>query len=375
MAEYLLIEDRDGLLRAVEELRRAGSVAVDLESDSFHHYRERICLVQISDGRKAYVVDALKLDLEPLAGIFAEPGLEKVFHDIDYDGRMILTHVGVRPYPVFDTMVAARFLGRERVGLSDLLLAYEGVELDKSLQRADWSRRPLKGRMLEYAALDVLYLIDLKKKMEEELTSLGRIDWAREEFDYLVRSLTPLARRDFDFTRVKGWRNLDPGGLAVLQRLGEWREEKARELDLPPFRVISSEKLLRLAETMPIDMEGLRDSGILSRGQLSRYGDEILGVITSCLAKGEMICPEKLEGRAERDARAERVMRCLRKAREEAAGSLGLDPGFLLPNSQLREIARSGIRALGELEKRRLIRSWQVEALGPGISRCLEGSG
>lgn len=375
MAEYLLIEDRDGLLRAVEELRRAGSVAVDLESDSFHHYRERICLVQISDGRKAYVVDALKLDLEPLAGIFAEPGLEKIFHDIDYDGRMILTHVGVRPYPVFDTMVAARFLGRERVGLSDLLLAYEGVELDKSLQRADWSRRPLKRRMLEYAALDVLHLIDLKKKMEEELIDLGRIDWAKEEFDHLVRNLTPLARRDFDFTRVKGWRNLDPGGLAVLQRLGEWREEKARELDLPPFRVISSEKLLRLAETMPVDMEGLRDSGILSRGQLSRYGDEILGVISSCVAEGAMICPEKLEGRAERDARAERVMRCLRKAREEAAESLGLDPGFLLPNSQMREIARSGIRALGELEKRRLIRSWQVEALGPGISRCLEGSG
>jgi len=375
MLRYFLIEDRDGLDRLLDKLRHAGSVAVDLESDNFHRYRERICLLQFSDGREAFLVDALKTDIEPLACIFTDSIVEKVFHDVDYDGRMILTHLGVRPYPVFDTMVAARFLGRERLGLSDLLLDYLGVELDKSLQRADWSRRPLSKKMLEYAALDVLHLVDLKKRMERELAALGRLSWAREEFDRLVEDLAPLAARGFDYTRVKGWKNLDPRRLAVLQRLGEWREERARGLDIPPFRLLSSEKLLMLAEECPTSMEAMVKSGILSRKQLERFGKEVLEVITRCVEEGREELPVEKRERPVRDLKAEKVMRCLKTVRERAAEALGLDPGFLLPNSQMREIARSGAGDLAELERSGILRSWQLEAMGQGIARCINARG
>lgn len=359
----------------MEKLRDSETVAVDLESDNFHHYRERICLVQFSDGETAYLVDALKVDIRPLAALFTESRVEKVFHDVDYDGRMILTHLRVRPRPVFDTMVAARFLGRERVGLSDLLMEYRGVKLDKSLQKADWSRRPLERKMLEYAALDVLHLVDIKRRMEEELILLGRISWAKEEFEHLVDNLSPLGPRGFDFSRVKGWRDLDPHRLAVLQWLGEWREEKARRMDVPPFRVVSTERLLRLAESSPRDMDDLEGSGILSRGQLARYGREILEVISRCRREGMEISRVDAKPLPARNPEAERIVRCLKAVRKKVAEDLGMEPGFLLPNSQMREIVRCGGMDLQEMVTSGVLRSWQIEVLGKDIARCLDARG
>ncbi len=372
MVRYLLIEDEVELVRLRDELREKKTVAVDLESDNFHHYNERICLLQLSDGETAYVVDALKVDLQPLTELFEEPRLEKVFHDVDYDGRMILTHLGVRPKPVFDTMVAAKFLGKDRVGLSDLLFEYRGMSMDKSFQKADWSRRPLEKKMLEYAAMDVLYLVDVKRWMEEELVSMGRISWAREEFEYLVANLTPLSSRNFDVTRVKGWRDLDPQRLALLQLLGEWREEKARRLDIPPFRIISTEKLMKIAISYPKNMEELEGTGILSRRQVSRYGREILEIITSCEKSGMELRLEERDYLPARNPIDERAMRCLKVARKRAAEHLGLEPGFLLPSSQMREIVRRGAKSLDELAAAGILRSWQLEILGKDIVRCLD---
>lgn len=372
MVDYHYVDNPEDLRGIIRRLRRSPRFSVDLESDSFHHYADRIALLQLSDGREVYIVDPLRVDPAPLADLLGDASREKVFHDADYDGRMILTFLGVRPAPVFDTMIAARVLGKEKVGLSDLLGEYFGLSLDKVFQKADWSRRPLEKDMLAYAALDVLFLLELRDRMEEEMRKLGRLEWAREEFRLLVEDLSPMPERRPDFSRVKGARELDPRRLAVLQKLLEWREEKARRLDLPPFKVVGAERLLKLAEAMPRTRRELELSGILSSRQVQRFGGEILRAVE----RGRKEPPERwprfpVTERKARDLETEKLLRRFREARDRRAGELGLDPGFLLPNAVLKELARLKPRSPGDIEESGVLKKWQLEVMGEALAGCL----
>ena len=157
---------------ALEELCRRlqgeAIVAVDLEADSMHHYREKVCLIQISSARETVLVDPLACSgLAPLGGILADPAVLKVMHGADYDIRSFHRDFGFEVANLFDTMIAAQFLGETEIGLAALLRKRFGVELDKQYQKADWSRRPLEPGMIEYAAKDTAHLIDLYSQIEE----------------------------------------------------------------------------------------------------------------------------------------------------------------------------------------------------------------
>lgn len=372
MVDFMYVDDAESLREAVRHLGRCRRLSVDLESDSFHHYGDRISLLQFSDGRRAYIVDTLRVDPHPLSELLGDVSREKVFHDADYDGRMILTFLGVRPSPVFDTMIAARILGKEKVGLADLMEEYLGIAMDKALQKADWSRRPLAREMLHYAALDVLYLLEIRDRMEEEMARLGRLEWAREEFRLVVEGLSPMRERKPDFTRVKGARELDPHRLAVLQKLLEWREERARRMDLPPFKVVGAERLLKLAETVPRNRRELEASGALSPRQIRSFGEEVLRVVEG----GWREPPERwprfpAPERVKRDLEAERLLRRFKEARDRRAAELGLDPGFLLPNASLKELARRKPRGLEDIRKSGILKEWQLKEMGAALAACI----
>ncbi|WP_458012660.1 ribonuclease D [Candidatus Solincola sp.] len=373
MIDFVYVDDTESLREMVRRLGRGHRFSVDLESDSFHHYGDRIALLQFSDGRRAYIVDPMCVDPAPLSDLLGDVSREKVFHDADYDGRMILTFLGVRPSPVFDTMIAARILGKEKVGLADLMEEYLGISLDKVFQKADWSRRPLDREMLRYAALDVLHLLELRDRMEEEMAKLGRMDWAREEFRLVVEGLSPMPERKPDFTRVKGARELDSHRLAVLQKLLEWRERKARKMDLPPFKVVGTERLLRLAKAVPRNRRELEAAGALSPRQLRRFGGEILRAVE----KGWRETPERwprfpVPERVGRDLEAERILRRFKEARDRRAEELGLDPGFLLPNAVLKELARTKPRSLEDIRKSGILKQWQLKEMGEALAASLE---
>lgn len=360
-----MVEDPRGLREMEEKLRGVERVSIDLEADSYHHYREKICLVQIGTGDEVFIFDPLRLDAAALVPLLADPGVEKIFHDVDYDGKMLLTQLGVKPAPVFDTMVAAKLLGKERVGLADLLEEYFGVRLEKRFQKADWSRRPLQEGMLKYAALDVAYLLSLRDRLEKELECRGRREWAEEEFRRAVEDLEPLPPREASFIRVKGARNLSPRQLAVLQELLSWRERKAEKLDLPTFKVVGTERLLRLAVEAPRGSRELERSGALSPRQRERFGAEILEAIR----RGLRIPPSRLPSfppprRMGRDLEAERILRRLKEVRDRKARELGMDPGVLLPNAALKELARLKPASRADLVESGVLRGWQLRVLG-----------
>ena len=224
-------------------------VALDTEADSFHHYFEKVCLLQLAWDGTAHLVDPLApLDVPALLARLAPRRL--LMHGADYDLRLLFRGYGFRATSLFDTMLAAQLLGEKEIGLAALLSARAGVTLDKTHQRADWSERPLTPPMVAYAAADVLHLAALVESLTRDLEAKGRLAWHAEECARLAATVFPAGREadpENDW-RIKGTNALTDRERAFARALWEAREARARALDLPPFRVLTNERLLLAAK-------------------------------------------------------------------------------------------------------------------------------
>lgn len=365
----LLITSADSLAALVERLSAAPLLAFDTEAASFHRYTDRVYLIQVSSVTETAVVDPLAVqDLTPLGNLLADPGIEVVFHDADYDLRSLDRDYGFRVRRVFDTRIAAQLLGEPEIGLNALLQKYFGVRLDKKYQRADWSQRPLTPEMIAYAAADTRHLPALKEAFERRLSDQGRLEWAREEFVRLESIRWSPGEPDEAYLRLKGAKVLPPQSLAVLRAVHAWRETEARALDRATFRICMNETLLALAKHAPATREALEIIREIPTPIAKRYGDRFLTEVRAALALPSESWPRIERRRVEKrfdpaiDARLERL-KAMRNAR---AQELGLEPGVLCPNGTLEAIARSEAKdptAPGAVSE---LRAWQCEAVGAG---------
>src|SRR5213594_2049326 len=361
------VETDADLAEISQRLRAPGEIALDTEGDSLHHYPERLSLIQLAvSSRDVWLVDPLALgDLSPLAPVFAMPSVVTVLHAGDND-LVQLKRRGFGFAALFDTSIAARFLGATALGLDVLLQTYLEVELPPSRQRDDWSRRPLSEAQRRYAAADVLHLFALKRRLTEELVRMGRLAWVEEECAALAAQ--PVAERVEDpnaFTRLKGARELSPRGLAVLKELYELREHLARTHDRPPFKILSEETLVRLAQAAPGDGHELVQIPACTPRVITRWGDAILEAVARGLALGEDELPRiEHRPRPRIAAAVQRRIERLRQWRSEAAPRVGIEPGLLLPNRLITVIALAGPRDRAELARVDGVRRWRAEAFG-----------
>src|SRR3954452_9597900 len=277
----VLINTQAGLDHLFSRLRAEPLLAVDTEAASFHRHKDRVYLLQISSRNETAVVDPLAVDsLAPLGDVLADPGVEVVFHDADYDLRLLRQEYGLNASNLFDTRVAAQLLNEPGVGLAALLEKYLGVRLDKRYQRADWSARPLSREMLEYAAADTLHLLALRDILQSQLRERGRREWAEEEFALLSAARRMPAEPDEPgFLRLKGAKALNGRGLAVLRELFQWREAEARRTDKAAFRIMNNEPLLLMAKSPPRDLSQLKAVRGISAEQAERRGRDILAAV------------------------------------------------------------------------------------------------
>jgi len=360
----------------VRRLSALPEIALDTEGDSLHHYPERLALIQIAEpGDVTWFVDPLALpDLSPFASLFAERRPLLVLHAGDND----LAHLKRRHRftfgAIFDTSLAARFLGARSLGLDVLIRDHLGLELPTSRQKDDWSARPLTQAQEHYAAADVQHLIPLKDRLREELMRAGRLSWVEEECAALAAE--PPVERPVDpdaYLRLKGARDLPPGGLAILRELFEMREQLARAADRPPFKILSEATLVALARTAPEDVEGLSAVPGGTPRVIGRWGGTILGAI----ARGRIARPAAplVSGshRPSLSVAARRRIESLRRWRTEAAPRFALDPGVLLPNRLIRIIAEADPRDLDALARIDGVRRWRVEVLGPEVIQAVVG--
>src|SRR5262245_3454336 len=186
-----------------------------------------------------------------LGALLEDRDVEIVFHDADYDLRLLHQDYGWNVRNIFDTRVAAQLLGLKAFGLAALLERYFGVKLDKKHQRADWSMRPLTQGMLDYAAQDTIHLLELRDRLERELERAGRLDWAREECTLIEGTRWADGDGGDAFLRMKGARDLSRRELAVLRELVQWRDSVAAQLDRATFRIVGNEQLLEIAKRQP----------------------------------------------------------------------------------------------------------------------------
>lgn len=365
-----VIDDHEGVVRLAQSIR-SGPLAVDTEADSYHHYREKVCLVQVSFGDDTAVVDALAgLDLEPLRPVLESPGVPKILHGADYDLRLLDRDLGLRIVGLFDTMVAARLVGERACGLAALLESRLGVRLDKRHQLADWSRRPLPEALLRYAAEDTRHLVALHRILEDRLVELGRLEWAREEFRRLEGVRGSVAPEDPEAYRdVKGAARLGRRGLAVLRELFAWRRETAQRRDVPPYRVAMDSTLIALAEHPPETVRDLSRAGGAIRA-LSRdeSAEEIVARARRALETRPAEWPERRSrSRGGVPGPAAARVRLLRDRRDRLAARLALEPSILATRATLEAIAmhlddgRDWRTAPG-------VRRWQIDLLEEVVS-------
>jgi ribonuclease D len=354
-------------------------VAADTEAAGYHRYSDAVCLLQLSTRERTWLVDTMALgSLNPIAEAFEEPNIEIVFHDADYDLRLLDRDFGLDVRGLFDTKIAARFAGARSFGLGTLLEHELGVELEKKYQRADWAKRPLTADMIEYAAMDTRYLPQLRDLLKARLQEMGRMHWAEEEFRISEQAKwSPSPDGDEAYLRLKNTRDLDPRRLAALRELYEWREGVAEQRDVAPFRVLGNETLVEAARSLPSDLEQLRTVPTLGAANLRRWGADLLAAIERARALPERDLPERPRRPRprERDPEMEARVERLKAVRDREADRLELERGFLMPRSQLEEVAGRAPSSEAELATLPGIREWQIEAIGAGLVRASNEEG
>ena len=372
--DYHYIETPEALRRLVDGLRGEPLLAVDTEAAGYHRYFDRLSLVQVSTREQNYLIDPFTVGpLTPLGELLEDRAVETVFHDADYDLRILDRDAGLRVAGIFDTQIAASFLGERQLGLGNLAEKYLGLKLPKEFQRADWAERPLSEGMKEYAATDTAHLPALRDRMRAGLEELGRLGWAQEEFERRegTRWTEPEDGKEA-FMRMKGARDLSPRGLAILRELHAWREGVARERDQATFRILGNQSLLEMSAAPPADLAMLRSVGGLSDGLVNRRGREILAAVKRGLAVPEAELPRYPRApRWDRDVDHEDRVERLKQARNQRAEQLGLDPGFAMGRTLLEDIARAQPKDLQALAAVPGVRRWQVEALGASLMNAL----
>ena len=362
-----VVVDQSAFDLLMEVFAREPLLAVDTEAASFHRFEDRVYLLQMSSRSRTAIVDPLAVaDFSRLAALLADGAIEIIFHDADYDLRLLQRQYGIRAARLFDTRIAAQFLNEPGIGLAALLEKHLGVILNKKYQRADWSARPLSSEMLAYAATYTHHLPALRDLLRTELESRGRLTWVEEEFELLEGvAWAPADAAEPSYLRLKGAKALKGRELALLRSLYDWREATARRLDRASFRILNNEPLFEMAKTPPSTLEELQRVRGVGPETIARRGGEILDAIQQAMAIPEHDLP-RLPRVPRRppdpafDARLER----LKAARNAVALRLDLAPGVTCPNGTLEEIARRVPTRVEELEGVPGLRRWQREAFG-----------
>lgn len=373
------VREAGELVALARHLAGARELALDTEGDSLHHYPARLALVQLADDRGgAWLVDAIALgDLAALGAALGDPAILTVVHAGDNDLADLKRRHGLGFASVFDTSVAARFLGARALGLDVLVADYLGLELPPSRQKDDWSARPLSPAQERYAVADVEHLIALKDRLTEGLRRIGRLAWVLEECAALAAEPVPEVESDPEpWRRLKGAGELSPRGLAALRELHAERENLALALARPPFKILGNDVLVQLAGNLPQDEATLATVRGLTPRVVQRWGGTVLGAVERALSLREDELP--VIGRSLRprvDHAVTRRIDALRAWRAEAAPRIGLEPGVVLPNRLIVAIAQAAPRSLAELEAVPGVRRWRTDTLGAELLAALAAVG
>lgn len=375
MAAPLWIRTPEELDALVVSLGRARALSIDTEADGLHHYPVKLCLVQVADDRgRGHLVDPLALPtLQPLGPFFADAGVVKVLHAADNDLGYLKRLYGFSVANIFDTAIAARFLGVTSLSLDGLLRDFIGVDPGPSRQKDDWSKRPLNPAQETYALNDVLHLLPLRERLLEALRAKGRERWVEEECAAIASMPAPEKPADPEaYMKLKGAKDLDGRGLAVLRELHQAREILAIKADRPPFMILGNEVLVALAVLKPLDSNSILTVKGCTVNVVRRAGEAILAAVERGLAMPDSDLPvRRAVPRPRVPGAVQRRSEALRAWRLEAAKLVELDAGVIFPQRLIDRLAHDPPRDLDALARVEGVGRWRAELFGAELMRRL----
>ncbi|MCB9007136.1 MAG: ribonuclease D [Ardenticatenaceae bacterium] len=373
LAPHKLITTPSDWQLCLERLQAEPRLAIDLEANSMHAYREEVCLIQISIPSQDYIIDPLKVpDLSGLGHIVENPHIEKVFHAAEYDLMLLKRQFDWQLHHLFDTMWAARILGYQRYGLASMLETVYGIKLDKRYQKSNWCKRPLTPEQLAYAQLDTHHLLSLRDHLEKELISAGRLEEASETF--AEQTHVKLSNNDFnpdDFWSISGALDLTRQQQAVLKALAIYRDQEARQRNRPLFKVFHDKTLIELAQTTPTNLATLRNVHGMTAGQTRRYGRQILNAIAQGLQAPHPPFPKRNKRPPEAVMNRYEKLHTWRKNR---ASKRGVESDVIISKDVLWAIAQKNPKNEAQLAQMEEIGAWRYKTYSQEILDILRKS-
>lgn len=338
---YILVSDKESLENLVEDLSHYEIAAVDTEADSMYHYSVRLCLVQITIGERHYIVDPLApFDIRPIFKTRAMNNI--ILHGADYDLRMLWHRFRFSPRHVFDTMLAAKFLGESALGYASLVQKYFGVTLPKDNQKSDWTVRPLPTDMCEYAIHDTFYLHELCAILGEKLLAQKKFGWLIETCDDLIEKARQQKPEDPDRWRIPGSFRLAPKSLNLLKAVWMWREREAEKLDRPPYKVFGNELMLAIVRSATYSFPSVHEEFFpkLPRNFVGERKADFFDMLEKAMQIPENEWPEaNHRARVPQVSPSGELIDTLKEWRNERASELNLEEAMLANRSQLIALA------------------------------------
>jgi ribonuclease D len=359
---YTLIDQAAQFSPLFDAMDRVQEVAIDTEADNLFRYRTRVCLLQMKAGEQIFLLDLIAP--LPLDGFWQRLATKHlIMHGSDFDLRLLYDFCGFNALSLFDTMMAAQLLNMPRFGLAPLMEHHFGVVLAKESQKANWSRRPLSEKLLDYGAMDVFHLPALRDILRDELQKRGRLAWQEQRCRWQI----DCARSGFPRSDEHAWRigrseRLGPRGQCVLWAVWHWREETACRLDQPPFKITSNDFLMEIASRADAN---LPEEGILALDLGRRHPrliDSLTEAVRTGLGKNPATLPRRQRsgrdpGFQQLNASELALQDRLKSDRDRLAQQLNLDPTLIANRSQLAQIARQPDR-LNDI-----LMPWQADLL------------
>jgi len=361
MSKYKLISSLSEWKKTVDFLGKAKTVAVDLEADGLHNYPEKICLFQFAAQNKIFIVEPEALgNADELRAFLANEKIEKVFHSCDYDVRSLDRDYNAKIKGLFDTAIAAKFLGANKLGLGNVLLQFLGIEIDKSkkLQKMNWSKRPLPENALKYASDDVAYLIELRNFLQHNLKRANRLSWVEEEFKRMeaIRFNHP-DPPELSFLNIKGSGKLNSKQLSILREVFVLRDKIALENKRPPFKVVSSSVLIDIASSPNKKISDIKGVGhwLLEKAEKDFMEAVSRGINSEPVKKPR---PPKQPRWTNSSGR---ILKSLKSWRVSKGGELNIDPSLVWPLLSLEKMALHKTKLKDELfgDDCSTVRKWQ----------------
>lgn len=333
--EYTYVDSNEKLQDLCKELKLHDEIAVDLECENhLAHYGVFICLIQISTKNTNYIVDVLAIDdFSLLKEVFEDSKILKVFHDISFDLRMLYSEMNISVKNFFDTYLAARICGIEKLGLSNMLATYFDVKKESKFQKYDWTLRPIKKEPMEYAINDTLYLIELKNILSKKIEELDRTTWLEEELKYNEDNPKPFV--DATFYDIKNITKQNREVIKVAKNIYDLRDKLAKKVDRPTYFLINNKRLLELAAD--------------SKNKDFKFWSSLRGVHPIVKRKAALFskaCTEEgdvdfsfIEKEKKRFSMKQRnKFNSLQEMRNLVANKLGVESGLILSKDQIKDI-------------------------------------